>query len=65
MKTHRVTFVGFLVVALVAGGYALYLIGRLLPVPGGKFLVMALYLALIMFMAKDRLQLPWTSCWSV
>ncbi len=60
MKAQSVSFVGLLVAGLVAGGWALYLVGRLLPVPGGKFLVMAPYLALIMFVAIDRLQMRWT-----
>lgn len=60
MKAQHITFVGLLVAALISGGYVLYLVGRLLPVPGSKFLVMAPYLALIMFTAQSRLRSPWT-----
>jgi len=55
-----VTFIGLLVAALVSGGFALYLISRVLPLPGAKFLVLAPYLALAMGMGIDRLRSAWS-----
>ncbi len=60
MRAENITFIGLLVAVLVSGGYVLYMIGRALPIPGGKLLVMAPYLALIMFIAGARLRSPWT-----
>ncbi len=60
MKAGQITFVGILAAALVAGGYLLYLASRALPLPGGKLLVMAPYLALAMSVAKRELSTPWT-----
>ena len=60
MKAKDVTFIGLLVAALVSGGFALYLISRVLPLPGAKFLVLAPYLALAMGMGIDRLRSAWS-----
>lgn len=59
MKTREMTFVSLLVATLVAGGYVMYLLSRVVPVPGSKFLVMAPYLALMMFIAIKRLNSAW------
>jgi len=60
VRVADITFFGLLIALTVAGGFALYLAGRWLPVPGSKFLVMAPYAGLITYVALARLPSPWT-----
>lgn len=60
MKTEHTTFVGLLVALTLTGGFALYFVGRWMPLPGSKLLVLAPFLALVMFVAIIRLQSVWS-----
>ena len=59
MTARQTTFIGLLAALAIMGGLALYSVGRWFPIPGSKFVVMAPYLGLIMFMALLRLESPW------
>jgi energy-coupling factor transport system substrate-specific component len=60
MRTQDITFISLLAAVLVAGGYILYLLSRAIPLPGGKFVLMAPYLSLIMAIGLKRLKSSWT-----
>ncbi|MDF2540472.1 MAG: hypothetical protein K0S47_190 [Herbinix sp.] len=52
--TKKITTLAMFAVLMVIGGYFLYFISRLLPIPGGKFIVMGPYLTCVMILPLLR-----------
>ncbi len=52
--TRKVTTLAMFSVLMVVGGYILYFISRIIPIPGSKFIIMGPYLTLIMMLPLAR-----------
>ncbi|MBP2026908.1 energy-coupling factor transport system substrate-specific component [Acetoanaerobium pronyense] len=59
-NTGELTFMALMASALLVGGYMLYILSKTIPLPGSKFLVMAPYLSLVMYLSLKHTRRPWT-----
>ncbi|SKC89828.1 hypothetical protein [Maledivibacter halophilus] len=57
---RNLTFLGIITAALLVGGYFLYIISKTLPIPGSKFVFMAPYLSIFMYIAISKTKKLWT-----
>ena len=59
-NTKELTFMALMASALLVGGYMLYILSKTIPLPGSKFLIMAPYLSLVMYLSLKHTRRPWT-----
>lgn len=59
-NTKELTFMALMASALLVGGYMLYILSKTIPLPSSKFLVMAPYLSLVMYLSLKHTRRPWT-----
>ena len=59
-NTGELTFMALMSSALLVGGYMLYILSKTIPLPGSKFLVMAPYLSLVMYLSLKHTRRTWT-----
>lgn len=59
-NTEELTFMALMVSALLVGGYVLYILSKTIPLPGSKFVIMAPYLSLVMYLSINHLKKTWT-----
>lgn len=55
-KTSDITYMSFSIILLLSGGYLLYYMSLLFPVPGSKFLIMSPYLSLVLFFPIKKIK---------
>lgn len=56
MNTSDITFMAFAVILLITGGYILYTISLIFPIPGSKFIIMSIYLSLILYFLLKKIK---------
>ncbi len=52
--TRKITFFGIFTASMLVGGYMLYFMSKLMPIPGSKFIIMGSYLTFVMSLPLIR-----------
>lgn len=55
-KTSDITYMAFSIILLISGGYFIYYMSLLFPVPGSKFIIMSPYLSLVLFFPIKKIK---------
>lgn len=55
-KTSDITYMSFSIILLITGGFFLYYMSLVFPVPGSKFIIMSAYLSLVLFFPIKKIQ---------
>ena len=56
MKTKDITYVAFGVAALIAGGFLVLTVSRIMPFPGVKFMLMAPFISMMMYILSVKIE---------
>lgn len=54
ITTKEITHIALGIAALISGGFLIVQIGRTFPIPGGKYIIMAPYLSLVMYLIMSK-----------
>lgn len=56
MKTKDITHIAISVAVLISGGYAIFFISKLFPLPGVKYLMMAPFLSIVVYVMLMKVE---------
>lgn len=56
LKTKDMTSIAIGVAVLIAGGYLIYAISQMMPLPGFKYMMMAPYMSMVMYVLQERIK---------
>lgn len=58
MKTRDLAYIGLGITALITGGIVIYQISSVIAIPGVKYILMAPYLSMIMYILMSKINVP-------